>query len=115
MRVRLTIEASAERTWVALSDPLPPGAVVMSSLGGQSQQLQAGQTSEGARPAYVQSSRGSWQAFFDWLPRGTTVLEYTLRLNTAGIFVLPPARVEAMYAPEIRGQFPIAPVTVWGS
>ena len=115
VRVRLTIEASAERTWVALSDPLPPGAVVMSSLGGQSQQLQAGQTSEGARPAYVQSSRGSWQAFFDWLPRGTTVLEYTLRLNTAGTFVLPPARVEAMYAPEIRGQFPIAPVTVWGS
>ena len=115
VRVRLTIEASAERTWVALSDPLPPGAVVMSSLGGQSQQLQSGQTSEGAWPAYVQSSRGTWQAFFDWLPRGTTVLEYTLRLNTAGTFALPPARVEAMYAPEIRGAFPIAPVTVWGS
>jgi uncharacterized protein YfaS (alpha-2-macroglobulin family) len=115
VRVRLTIEASAERTWVALSDPLPPGAVVMSSLGGQSQQLQQGEANEGAWPAYVQSSRGSWQAFFDWMPRGTTVLEYTLRLNTAGVFALPPARVEAMYAPEIRGQFPIAPVTVWGS
>ncbi len=115
VRVRLTIEASAERTWVALSDPLPPGAVVMSSLGGQSQQLQADEKSEGAWPAYRQSSRSTWQAFFDWLPRGTTVIEYTLRLNTAGTFALPPARVEAMYAPEIRGQFPIAPVTVWAS
>jgi alpha-2-macroglobulin len=115
VRVRLTIEASAERTWVALSDPLPPGAVVMSALGGQSQQLQAGEKSEGAWPAYSQSSRGTWQAFFDWLPRGITVIEYTLRLNTAGNFALPPARVEAMYAPEIRGAFPIAPVTVWGS
>ena len=115
VRVRLTIEASADRTWVALSDPLPPGAVVMSALGGQSQQLQAGEKNEGAWPAYRQSSRGTWRAFFDWLPRGKTVIEYTLRLNTAGTFALPPARVEAMYAPEIRGQFPIAPVTVWGS
>ena len=113
VRVRLTIEASAERTWVALSDPLPPGSVVMSALGGQSQQLQQGEAAEGARPAYTQSTRGVWQAYFDWMPRGTTVLEYTLRLNTAGQFALPPARVEAMYAPEIRAQLPIAPVTVW--
>ena len=113
VRVRLTIEASAERTWVALSEPLPPGAVVMSSLGGQSQQLQQGEAAEGAWPAYTQSTRGVWQAFFDWMPRGTTVLEYTLRLNTAGRFALPPARVEAMYAPEIRAQLPLEPVTVW--
>ena len=113
VRVRLTIEASAERTWVALSDPLPPGAVVMSALGGQSQQLRQGEAAEGAWPAYTQSTRGVWQAFFDWMPRGTTVLEYTLRLNTAGRFALPPARVEAMYAPEIRAQLPLAPVTVW--
>ncbi|MBU6267638.1 MAG: alpha-2-macroglobulin, partial [Sphingomonadales bacterium] len=34
VRVRLTIDANAERNWVALVDPLPPGASVLSSLGG---------------------------------------------------------------------------------
>jgi uncharacterized protein YfaS (alpha-2-macroglobulin family) len=36
-----------------------------------------------------------------------------VRINTAGTFALPASRVEAMYAPAIRAQLPIAPVTVW--
>ena len=113
VRVRLTIEASAERNWVVVSDPLPPGAVVMSGLGGQSAILQQGEKSEGAYPAYSEGTREAWRAYYDWLPRGTSVIEYTLRLNSAGRFTLPPARVEAMYAPAIRAQVPVAPVTVW--
>ena len=113
LRVHLEIDADAGRTWVALSDPLPPGAVVMSNLGGQSQLLQQGTKSDGAWPAWVEGGRDSWRAFFDWLPQGHTVIEYTVRLNSAGQFTLPPARVEAMYAPAIHGALPIAPVTVW--
>ncbi len=115
IRVRLTIEASAERNWVALSDPLPPGAVVMSSLGGQSAILQQGEKTEGAYPAYTEGGRDYWRAYYDWLPRGTSVIEYTLRLNSAGRFTLPPARVEAMYAPSIRAQVPVAGMTIWGN
>jgi uncharacterized protein YfaS (alpha-2-macroglobulin family) len=115
IRVRLTVVATAERNWVALTDPLPPGATVLSSLGGQSAVLQQGEQTQGAYPAYTQSDRGAWRAYYDWLPRGTTVIEYTLRLNSSGSFTLPPARVEAMYAPSIRSQLPIAPVTVWPS
>jgi hypothetical protein len=113
IRVRLTITATAERNWVALVDPLPPGATVLSSLGGQSSMLQQGERSEGAWPAYTQSDRGTWKAYYDWLPRGTSVIEYTLRLNSPGRFTLPPARVEAMYSPSIRAQLPIAPITIW--
>ncbi len=113
VRVHLEIDADAGRTWVALSDPLPPGAVVMSNLGGQSQLLQAGSKAEGTFPAYVESGRSTWRAYFDWLPQGHTVIEYTLRLNSAGVFTLPPARVEAMYSPAIHAALPIAPVTVW--
>ena len=115
VRVRLTIEANAERNWVALVDPLPPGASVLSSLGGQSALLRKGEQSEGTAPDYAEARRDSWRAYFGWLPRGTTVVEYTVRLNAAGTFTLPPARAEAMYAPAIRAQLPVAPVTVWGS
>jgi uncharacterized protein YfaS (alpha-2-macroglobulin family) len=33
-------------------------------------------------------------------------VEYTLRLNQAGKFQLPPTRVEALYAPEMFGEIP---------
>jgi uncharacterized protein YfaS (alpha-2-macroglobulin family) len=86
---------------------------VLSSLGGQSALLQEGEQSEGSWPAYTESDRAAWRAYYDWLPRGTTVIEYTLRLNSAGTFTLPPARVEAMYSPSIRAQLPIGPMTIW--
>ena len=40
------------------------------------------------------------------------VIEYTLRLNNAGRFSLPPPRVEALYAPESFGELPNAVVEV---
>ena len=127
LRVRLTIQSAAERNWVVLADPLVPGASVMSGLGGQSQLLEnagAAFASDAARsgndgnsgwPSYTESRQGSWRAYFEWLPRGTTVVEYTVRINTAGTFAMPPSRVEAMYAPAIRAQLPIAAVTVWAN
>ena len=39
-------------------------------------------------------------------------LQYTIRLNNAGNFALPPTRVEALYAPEMFGESPNAPVRV---
>lgn len=113
LRVHLEIDADAARTWVALSDPLPPGAVVLSNLGGQSQMLQQGTKGEGAWPSWVEGGREAWRAYFEWLPQGHTVIEYSVRLNSTGQFSLPPARVEAMYAPAIHASLPIAPVTVW--
>ena len=73
-----------------------------------------GKGTEGAWPSYTENGRDTWRAYFEWLPRGKTTVEYTVRLNGAGRFALPPARVEAMYAPDIRAQLPVAPVTVIG-
>lgn len=112
VRVTLTVEASAERNWVVINDPVPGGATVLGNLGGQSQTLQAGGEAEGSQPSYVERARDSWRAYFAWLPRGTHVVSYTMRLNGAGRFGLPPSRVEAMYAPSIRAQLPNQPVVV---
>jgi hypothetical protein len=46
------------------------------------------------------------------LDKGSWRLEYTLRLNTAGTFVLPEARVEAMYSPDMFGALPNPPFVI---
>jgi hypothetical protein len=50
--------------------------------------------------------------YFEVMPRGKHVMEYTLRLNNPGRFALPPTRVEAMYAPESFGESPNAVLEV---
>jgi uncharacterized protein YfaS (alpha-2-macroglobulin family) len=111
LRVTIAIDASAERNWVVVSDPVPAGATILGGLGGQSAMLAAG-AGDGATPSYVERGRDGWRGYFAWLPRGHTEVSYTLRLNGAGRFSLPPTRVEAMYAPAIRAQLPNAPVTI---
>ena len=116
LRVTLTIKASAERNWVVVNDPVPAGATIVGNLGGQSQMLAAGENgggaSDGAQPSYTERRPDSWRGYFAWLPRGTATVSYTLRLNGAGRFSLPPTRIEAMYSPAIRAEVPNAPVVV---
>jgi hypothetical protein len=60
------------------------------------------------------SSNGfdAWRGYYGLMPRGRHVVEYTLRLNNPGRFLLPPTRVEALYAPESFGESPNAPIEV---
>ncbi|WP_380873440.1 hypothetical protein ACFB49_41490 [Sphingomonas sp. DBB INV C78] len=113
LKVRISVDATAERNWVVVSDPIPAGATIVGNLGGQSQQL-ADQASggEGVQPAYVGRGLDAWRGYFDWVPRGRFTVEYAVRLNGVGTFQLPPTRVEAMYSPDIRGAIPNRPVTV---
>jgi uncharacterized protein YfaS (alpha-2-macroglobulin family) len=112
VRVTLTVVASAERNWVVVADPVPAGATVLGTLGGQSEMLAEGGESSGVSPSYVERGRDAWRGYFAWLPRGTHVVSYTMRLNAAGRLQLPPSRVEAMYSPEIRAAVPNAPMVV---
>ena len=113
LKVRLTLTASVARNWVVLSDPVPAGATIVGDLGGQSAALAAeAKTGEGASPAYVERGQESWRGYFDWLPEGTTTVEYVVRLNSAGTFGLPPTTAEAMYSPAIRAALPNRPLSV---
>ncbi|MFZ5748532.1 MAG: alpha-2-macroglobulin family protein [Pseudomonadota bacterium] len=110
VKVTISVEASAERSWVVISDPVPAGATVIGDLGGQSELLDQGSDAGGA--SYIERGRDSWRAYYRWMPRGTTTVSYTMRVNTAGHFQLPASRVEAMYSPEIRAAVPNAPMDV---
>ncbi len=111
VRIRLEVTASADMTWVALSDPIPAGATIVGSgLGRDSVIAQQGEKApqQGVWPAFVERGQDSYRVYWDYLPQGTSTVEYTLRLNNAGEFALPPSRVEALYAPEMFGEWPNA-------
>ncbi|MCK9515310.1 MAG: MG2 domain-containing protein [Ottowia sp.] len=114
LRVTLQVRSDADMTWVAVTDPIPAGATILGSgLGRDSAIATEGEEREGwAWPAYEERSFESFRSYYRYLPRGDIKLQYTLRLNNAGTFALPPTRVEAIYAPEMFGESPNAPVQV---
>jgi alpha-2-macroglobulin len=108
IKITITVDATAERNWVVVSDPVPPGATIIGDMGGQSgilAQLGSG-GGEGVTPSYVERGRDAWRGYFDWVPAGRFTVSYAVRLNGTGRFNLPPTRVEAMYSPDIRAQVP---------
>jgi alpha-2-macroglobulin len=114
LRVQLKVTAMADLGWVVISDPVPPGAALLGNgLGRDSQIATRGEQSSGAAwRVYEERLPEAWRAYYAWLPRGTHTVEYTMRLNTAGRYLLPPSRVEAMYAPENFGEMPIGVMNV---
>lgn len=114
VRVRLDIDAQSDMTWVVVNDPIPAGATILGSgLGRDSESATAGeQRPQGAWPAFVERGFDGYRAYYDYLPKGKLQVEYTVRLNNAGTFGLPPTRVEALYAPSAFGAVPNAPVVV---
>ncbi|HEY3635459.1 MAG TPA: MG2 domain-containing protein [Caldimonas sp.] len=114
VKVRLEIDAQSDMTWVVVSDPVPGGATILGSGLGRDSQLatRTEKRSGTAWPAFEERGFEAFRSYFDYLPRGKHVIEYTVRLNNPGRFALPPTRVEAMYAPESFGEAPNASVEV---
>ncbi len=114
VRVPLDVDAQSDMTWVVIDDPIPAGASVLGSgLGGQSKTLTQDESSQGwAWLAFEQRTFDAFRAYYRFVPKGRFSTQYTIRLNNPGTFQLPPTRVEAMYAPEMLGESPNAPVTV---
>ncbi len=114
LRVKLELEAQADMSWVAVEDPVPGGATILGSgVGGQSVLLARQERNTGfAWPAFEERRFDSFRAYYRFVPKGRWSVEYTVRLNNPGTFQLPATRVEAMYAPEMLGETPNAPLTV---
>jgi uncharacterized protein YfaS (alpha-2-macroglobulin family) len=114
VRVRLEIDAQSDMTWVVVNDPIPAGATILGSgLGRDSEAATRGEKQDGAAWAtFIERSFDGYRAYYDYLPKGGLKVEYTMRLNNAGTFGLPPTRVEALYAPSTFGALPNAPMVV---
>jgi len=108
-RVHLEVEAQSDMTWVVVDDPIPAGSTVLGrGLGGDSTLLAQGETKRGTVwPAFEERTFEGFRAYYRYVPKGRFIVEYTVRLNNPGTFHLPATHVEAMYAPEMMGEYPI--------
>jgi alpha-2-macroglobulin len=124
VRVRLTMVADAQRTSVALVDPLPAGLEPVNPA------LAVSSTTppeEGDGEPIPLDCCWFWgwnwfehqnlrddrvEAFSSYLPGGTYEYTYIARATTPGQFVVPPTKAEEMYAPEVFGRSSSASVVV---
>lgn len=112
VRVRLTLVADNRRYHVALADPLPAGLEIVNPLLAVS-----GSTPED--PSQNQPKYGWWwwpwfehqnlrderaEAFTSLLWEGVYEYTYIARATTPGTFIVPPAKAEEMYSPEVFGR-----------
>jgi hypothetical protein len=108
LRIRLEMEAQADQTWVVVEDPIPAGSTILGAgLGRDSELLTQGEKRKGwVWPAYEERSFEAFRAYYEYVPKGKWAVEYTLRLNQSGLFLLPATRTEALYFPEMLGEIP---------
>jgi hypothetical protein len=84
VRVRLEIDAQADMTWVVVSDPVPGGATILGSgLGRDSALATRGEKRAGAAwTAYEERGFEAWRGYYEYLPRGKHVVEYSVASTT---------------------------------
>jgi uncharacterized protein YfaS (alpha-2-macroglobulin family) len=113
-RVTLDVEAQSDMAWVVVDDPLPAGSSALGrGLGGESTMATQGERRVGTVwPAFEERTASAWRGYYRYVPKGRFVVEYSVRFDNPGTFAMPATRVEAMYAPEMFGEFPNAAWTV---
>ncbi len=127
--VDLLFETAEARDQVVIDDPLPAGLEALDyDLDTTSQAAKDAETKE--KEAAAKNDR-SWLGttyrpatarrevhddrvveFFDHLPPGMYRIHYLARATVLGQFVVPPTRIEAMYAPEVFGRTAASGLTV---
>ena len=115
-RVHLKIEAQTDMTWVVVNDPIPAGASHLGTGLGRDSAIATSGENVGAEnyvwPIYSERAFDAFRAYYDYVPKGTFEIEYTIRLNQSGTFKLPATRVDALYEPEMFGELPNSPFEV---
>ncbi len=107
VQITVRVVVPARRYHVAVLDPLPAGLEAFNrALGG---------TSQAVVDPYGDSWGGRWyehenlrdhqaEAFRTLLPAGVYEYRYLARATTPGTFVVPPAKAEEMYHPDVFGR-----------
>jgi len=117
VRVRLKLSCDKKLNYVAIDDKLPAGLEPLNANLETTEKVSQGQvTDEIARSQSLLSfseMRDHRVAFYvDEMPIGGYEYDYAARATTAGTFLRPAARTEAMYAPDVFGTTSIDNVTI---
>ncbi|MEJ2601088.1 MAG: hypothetical protein P8Z00_22345 [Anaerolineales bacterium] len=122
VRVHLTMVADNRRYHVALTDPLPAGLEIVNPDLAVSGSLPP-DLAKGGSETRPYMWWGPWyehqnlrderaEAFTSLLWDGVYQYTYVARATTPGTFVVPPAKAEEMYSPEVFGRSSSAVVVV---
>ncbi len=104
IKVRIKINVSAERNYVAVVDPIPAGTEIEDSYlktTSLENQRKLGKISWHFN--HIEKYDDRMQIFADNLPQGEHEFSYILRVTSKGTFSVPPTKVEEMYNPEVFG------------
>lgn len=119
VRVHLKVEAQTDMAWVVVNDPLPAGASHLgtglrrdSALATTGENLALSNQDNYVWPDFIERPFDAYRGYYEFVPKGTFDVEYTIRLNQAGTFQMPATRVEALYEPEMLGELPNTPFQV---
>ncbi len=119
VRVRVTMISDANHTNMALVDPLPAGLEAVNPVLATSPRPPAQEQGD-ANLALASGTRPDWccwtwfdhanlrddraEAYSSYLFGGSFTYGYVARATTIGDFVVPPAKAEEIYAPEVFGR-----------
>jgi uncharacterized protein YfaS (alpha-2-macroglobulin family) len=81
LKMRITVDAPVDRTWVVVEDPIPAGASIVSGGGGQSMPARRPRRTAATVAELYRARLDSWRGYYDWLPKGGRAVEYVLRIN----------------------------------
>ncbi|MCX8497041.1 MAG: hypothetical protein ORN51_12750, partial [Akkermansiaceae bacterium] len=96
IEVELVVESKNDYEYLIFSDAKGAGFEALDSQGGYVM-------GENGMSVYRESRDQAVNFFIRALPRGKCSIKYQLRAETPGIYKALPATVDAMYAPELRG------------
>jgi uncharacterized protein YfaS (alpha-2-macroglobulin family) len=113
VRVKLSMVADSRRYHVALVDPLPAGLEIVNPALAVTGSIPQDQSSDNFTPGWwwywpwyehqnMRDDRA--EAFTPLLWDGVYDYTYITRATTPGTFIVPPAKAEEMYSPEVFGR-----------
>jgi len=102
------------REQVALVLPLPAGLEAVEPLHASTARIALAPGLDDRYPSHVERHDDRVELFFDRLPAGSSRVAELARATVAGQFVVPPATVECLYAPDVSGSTAATRVTVAG-
>ncbi len=106
IRVQLKVQADTDMTWVVISDPVPTGASILSGGLRASKSATDGEVGSYFYYSFEERAFDAYRVYYEYLPKGNWTIEYTFRINSEGNFILPQTRIEAMYSPDLYGEYP---------
>ena len=93
-------------TWVVINDPIPSGSTILSGGLQNSDIARLSERGSTIYSTFEERSFSAYKLYYEYMSEGEYIIEYTIRLNQTGVFNSPETRIEAMYSPDMYGEFP---------